>query len=97
MLKPDTHIPSPAESAAILAAAAEDVDCPILTDEEWVNIKPHIRIGRPRAENPRQLVSIRYSPEVLDAFRSTGKGWQTRMNRALTDWLKTHSPEELAA
>lgn len=30
--------------------------------------------------------------EVVEAFRATGKGWQTRMNAALRDWLKTHSP-----
>jgi uncharacterized protein (DUF4415 family) len=27
---------------------------------------------------------------VLAAFRATGAGWQTRMNEALKDWLKTH-------
>jgi uncharacterized protein (DUF4415 family) len=26
----------------------------------------------------------------LDAFKETGAGWQTRMNNALRDWLKTH-------
>jgi uncharacterized protein (DUF4415 family) len=28
---------------------------------------------------------------VLEAFRSTGKGWQTRMNEALKEWLKEHA------
>jgi uncharacterized protein (DUF4415 family) len=32
---------------------------------------------------------------VLDAFRSHGPGWQTRMNNALRDWLKRHSPAKL--
>lgn len=36
--------------------------------------------------------AVRYSPDVLAAFRATGRGWQTRMNDALRDWLKTHSP-----
>jgi uncharacterized protein (DUF4415 family) len=34
---------------------------------------------------------LRYSPEVIDAFRATGKGWQTRMDEALKDWLREHS------
>lgn len=36
--------------------------------------------------------TIRLSPEVMDAFKATGKGWQTRIDAALKDWLKTHSP-----
>jgi uncharacterized protein (DUF4415 family) len=40
----------------------------------------------------KQAVTVRYSPDVLAAFKATGAGWQTRMNDALRDWLKTHSP-----
>jgi uncharacterized protein (DUF4415 family) len=40
----------------------------------------------------KQAVTVRYSPEVLAAFRATGAGWQTRMNDALKDWLSNHSP-----
>lgn len=32
----------------------------------------------------------RFDAEVLAAFRATGKGWQTRMNEALRDWLRSH-------
>ncbi|WP_066333925.1 BrnA antitoxin family protein [Azohydromonas lata] len=40
---------------------------------------------------PRKLaVTVRYDPEVIEAFRASGEGWQTRMNEALKDWLKTH-------
>ena len=35
--------------------------------------------------------AISFSPEVLVAFRASGKGWQTRMDEALKEWLKTHS------
>ena len=48
--------------------------------------------GRPKTEIPKQALTVRYDPEVIAAFKSTGKGWQTRMNEALKDWLKTHSP-----
>ncbi len=36
--------------------------------------------------------TIRLSPEVVESFRATGSGWQTRMDAALKDWLKTHNP-----
>ncbi len=35
--------------------------------------------------------TIRLSPEVLAAFRADGPGWQTRMDNALKDWLKTRA------
>lgn len=36
--------------------------------------------------------TIRLSPEVVQAFRATGDGWQARIDAALKDWLRTHSP-----
>jgi uncharacterized protein (DUF4415 family) len=51
--------------------------------------------GRPAGSTKtgsKQAVTVRYSPDVLEAFRSTGAGWQARMNDALKDWLQTHSP-----
>ena len=51
--------------------------------------------GRPISAVRKEQVSVRYSPEVLIYFRSTGEGWQTRMDAALQllvkkhpDWLK---------
>ena len=43
-------------------------------------------------EETKQAVTVRYSPDMLAAFRATGAGWQARMNEALKDWLQTHSP-----
>ena len=37
----------------------------------------------------KRAVTVRYSPDVLDAFKATGAGWQTRMDAALKDWLRT--------
>jgi uncharacterized protein (DUF4415 family) len=51
--------------------------------------------GRPvgsTKDDSKQAVTVRYSPDVLEAFRATGAGWQARMNEALKDWLQTHSP-----
>ena len=39
--------------------------------------------GRPKATAPKRSVHLRLSPDVLDHFRATGKGWQTRIDEAL--------------
>lgn len=49
--------------------------------------------GRPAGSGTKEQVAIRFDRDVLAAFRAAGAGWQTRMNAALRDWLKTHSPE----
>jgi uncharacterized protein (DUF4415 family) len=35
--------------------------------------------GRPKAANPRKLISIRLPEDVIERWRATGPGWQTRM------------------
>lgn len=46
-----------------------------------------VRRGRPKADQPKKQVTIRLDADVLDGLRSTGPGWQTRINEALRDWL----------
>ncbi|MGB4911032.1 MAG: BrnA antitoxin family protein [Candidatus Dechloromonas phosphoritropha] len=48
--------------------------------------------GRPKAAITKERITIRLSQEVVDQFRASGDGWQTRMDAALKEWLKTHSP-----
>jgi len=40
----------------------------------------------------KEQVAIRFSPEVLAYFRATGKGWHTRMDAALKEWIASHPP-----
>ena len=47
--------------------------------------------GRPPSANPKEHLNIRLDADVVAAFRRTGPGWQTRLNQALRDWLKTHA------
>ena len=35
--------------------------------------------------------TIRFDADVLAALKASGKGWQTRVNDAVKDWLKSHS------
>jgi uncharacterized protein (DUF4415 family) len=46
----------------------------------------------PQRSPTKVSTTIRLSSDVLQAFRATGDGWQTRVDAALKDWLKTHSP-----
>ena len=48
--------------------------------------------GRPKAAVTKERITIRLSQEVVAQFRASGDGWQTRVDAALKDWLKTHSP-----
>ncbi len=46
--------------------------------------------GRPSG-SCKESTTIRFDRDILEAFRAGGAGWQTRINAALRDWLKTHS------
>jgi len=48
--------------------------------------------GRPKLPMTKERITIRLSPDVLESFRASGAGWQTRVDAALKDWLKTNSP-----
>lgn len=43
--------------------------------------------GRPRAETPKKRINIRLSQQVLAYFKSSGKGWQTRIDSALQQFI----------
>lgn len=49
-----------------------------------------IQRGRPKAAVTKQRISIRLSPEVLDGFRESGAGWQTRIDAVLKEWLQSN-------
>jgi uncharacterized protein (DUF4415 family) len=80
--------PTEPEEAAINAGIAADNDTYELTPAEFRQPRP-VR-GRPRCDAPKQRITIRLSPDVLAKFKAGGKGWQTRVDLALRDWLKTH-------
>ena len=45
---------------------------------------------RPHGRGTKLPVSIRLSPDVVAHFKSTGKGWQTRIDEALKEWITEH-------
>jgi uncharacterized protein (DUF4415 family) len=49
-----------------------------------------VRRGKrgPQKTPTKKLVSLRLSAEVVEHFKSTGRGWQTRIDRALLESIK---------
>jgi uncharacterized protein (DUF4415 family) len=58
-------------------------ELPELTDAMLARGKVN-KGGRPRSANPRKLISIRLPEDVIQRWRATGPGWQTRMADRLT-------------
>ena len=86
------QIPSVKENARIVAAAKADPDAQPLTRKQLKAMVPLKSVrGRPKSENKKLLVSVRYSPEVIAYFRSTGEGWQARMDGVLSEYVSKHA------
>lgn len=78
---------TPKEDAAITAAALTDPDAQPLTDTQLKALRP--MMGRPRIANPKAPLTMRIDADVLQALRSSGKGWQTRVNTLLREAVAT--------
>lgn len=70
----------------------DDDDRPATADEMRAGVAAYKKRGRPVGSGTKEQVAIRFDRDVVAAFRAAGPGWQTRMNDALRDWLRTHSP-----
>lgn len=85
-------MPTLAEDKAITAAAKSDPDAQPLTSKQLKAMVPMRALrGRPKSAKTKQLVSMRYSPEVIKYFRSTGEGWQSRIDEVLRKYVARHS------
>ena len=74
----------------------DEAESPPLTGEQIVHARPFAEAfpdladqirknvgGRPPLDNPKQAISIRLDRDVIDKFKATGAGWQSRINEAL--------------
>jgi uncharacterized protein (DUF4415 family) len=85
--RPAIAMPTAEEDKAITAAAKADAKP--LTPTQLKSMVPMRALrGRPKSENKKLLVSVRYSPEVLAYFKSTGEGWQSRMDSVLREYVE---------
>lgn len=83
----------PASSRALKSDLAR-VDAHVVQEDEYEDL-PELneevlasaqlnRGGRPVSENPRKLLSIRLPVDVIDRWKASGPGWQTRMAERLS-------------
>ena len=77
------QVPTLAQDAAINAVAASDPDAPLLTDAQWAQVQPQLKRGRPLGSGSKTQVTLRIDTDVLNKFKATGAGWQSRINEAL--------------
>lgn len=86
------RMPTVEEDRAITIAAKSDPDAQPLTPKQLKAMVPLKALrGRPKSENKKLLVSVRYSPEVIAYFKSTGEGWQSLMDSVLRKYVARHS------
>jgi uncharacterized protein (DUF4415 family) len=77
-----------------------DNDSPEWTDDMFKQAKPASEVlptvvaalgrGRPKNDNPKVSTTIRLSPDVIDYFKNEGKGWQSRIDKALKEYVDSH-------
>ena len=63
--------------------AQEYDELPELTDEMLARARIN-KGGRPVSANPRKLISLRLPVDVIERWKATGPGWQTRMAERLS-------------
>jgi uncharacterized protein (DUF4415 family) len=78
---------TPEEDAAINAGIANDPDTYELCEAEFKKL----RRGRPLGSGSKVQVTLRIDEDVVNKFKASGAGWQTRMNDALKSWAKRHA------
>lgn len=76
------------EKAAVQRGIAQDPDTFEVPAEAFTEMKRTGVRGRPKLDRPKVLLTVRYDADIIDAFKATGDGWQTRMNDALREWLR---------
>lgn len=79
------ELPSDEEEVLINSGIASDEDTYELTAAEFSALQPL------KKTLLKERIIIHLSPEVLLAFKATGKGWQSRIDGVLKEWLKEHS------
>jgi len=84
-------IKSPPPGGYFVWDGKDEDDRPLTEDEIQSGIAAYRRArGRPAGANKEQ-VAIRFDKDVLAALRATGRGWQTRVNDVMREWVARHT------
>jgi uncharacterized protein (DUF4415 family) len=62
----------------------------ITPEEGKAAFREALKRGRPKSDTRKVATTIRLDADVVAAFRASGRGWQTRVNKALREWLREH-------
>ena len=63
--------------------SGEYEELPELTEDMLASAKVN-KGGRPFSPNPRKLISLRLPADVIERWKASGPGWQTRMAERLS-------------
>lgn len=86
----DQEIPEATDEWFAKARPANELLASLLGDAAAKQmLKP--KRGRPPSMTPKEHVNIRLDADIVQTFRRTGDGWQTRLNNALREWLSAHA------
>ena len=97
-LKKGTILPTDEENRQINAGIAAAPDTYELTEAEFAKMRPVSeihpeippRVRGPQTNPTKKSTTIRLDSEVLDFFKAQGKGWQTKINDILHDYVNSH-------
>ncbi|MHB1826845.1 MAG: BrnA antitoxin family protein [Steroidobacteraceae bacterium] len=67
--------------------AAPEITDKWIAEADLYRGKKLVRRGRPAGSGQKTQTTLRISKEVLEFFRATGAGWQTRMDNALKRYV----------
>ncbi len=81
-------LPTPEEDAAINAGIAKDPDTYEVSSAEFALMR---RPGRPLGSGSKVQITLRIDEDVVEKFKASGVGWQTRINDALKSWVQSHA------
>ena len=54
---------------------------------DTLTVKP---IGRPKSDKHKVVTTVRFDTEIIEFFKRDGRGWQTRLNAALREYIASH-------
>ena len=86
---------SQSDWARAAAMTEEELEAAIASDPDeagWEYDWDNVIIGFPK---PKRQVTVRLDGDIIEWFKETGKGYQTRMNAVLRSYVETQKRQEL--